>query len=116
MPSVPELLDSARNVRRAEILGQVDTEELCAADCNIAVSRKIAVYLCREKQSGYKRGKSVRAFYVVVGCVNYYSDSIGNRYFLEKAHHYKAERAHEIHRPERRFFFSIEEVARQDAR
>ena len=99
MPAVPEFLDRGRRVRSVEILAELNTEELCASDGDIAVAREVTVYLSREKKGRYESRKSVCVGYVRVGRVYDYSYSIGNRYLLEKSDEHKAKRADIVHVP-----------------
>ena len=85
MPSLPELRDIFRYVRKIEVVHEVVAESFCSTYCHIGISRKVAINLygisdyCEDKSQG------VIALGVFKHSVNADRQIIGNNDFFEKA-------------------------------
>jgi len=84
MPPTPKLLDTARNIRLAEVLRQVDTEYFGATYRDIGIPRKIAIYLEREENRGNYKRRAAEMLRRVINPVHQDAQSVSDDYFFEK--------------------------------
>ena len=87
VPAPPEIREVRRLVRRVEVLGQAQPEQIAEADRHVAVARKVEIQLIRIAQHAQPRAQRRQLRVSRQRRIDHGGDGIGDEDLLDHADH-----------------------------